>query len=88
MEEEKVDIHQEVREMAKILRRVEQRVIELEMSQRMAMSTINSMARIQKRNQDKMMDGFKAIQKAFYMACGAAVDSQEELSEHLGILKI
>ena len=46
------------------------------------------MARTQKRNFDKMMDGFRAIQKAFYMAFGTAVEAQDELSEHLGILKI
>ena len=72
------------RQVVKTLKRVEQRLIELEHAQRMALTTMNNIQRVQKRNFDKMMDGFRRIQEAFYMSGRASVDVHEELCEHLG----
>ena len=74
----------DLREIMMQLHRIESRITLLEHAQRMALSSINSLGVMQKRNFDKMMDGFWAIRKGFDMACGAAVDVSEELHEHLG----
>ena len=74
--------------MGKHLTRIDQRLVEIEHFERVAMTRMQDVLILQKRNFNKMMDGFKAIQKAFHMACGAVVDLDEEMCEHMGICKI
>ena len=85
----------DIREVLKILQnlderleRWERRMVQLDHVQRIAATTMNGVARVQKRNFDKMMEGFRAIHKGFRMACGAAVEAHEELAEHLGVCEI
>ena len=78
----------DLREIMRSLARLEERIMGLEHSTRVSHKTTHSVHVMQTRNFAKMMEGFRAIHKGFRMACGAAVDVQEELSEHLGVLKI
>ena len=66
------------------LTRIDQRL----MYERVAMRRMQDVLILQRRNFNKMMDGFKAIQKAFHMACGAVVDLDDEMCERMGVCKI
>ena len=75
--------------LAERFSRMEERLVQVEHFERVAMTRMNDVRIMQKRNFDKMMDGFKAIQKAFHMMANAVVDINEDLSENLGlVLKI
>ena len=68
------------------LARIDERLVQVEHFERVAMTRMNEVRIMQKRNFDKMMDGFKAIQKAFHMMANAVVDINEDLSENLGVV--
>ena len=68
--------------------RIDQRLMAIEEYERVAMRRMQDVLIMQRRNFNKMMDGFKAIQKAFHMACGAVVDLDDEMCEHMGVCKI
>ena len=70
------------------LTRIDQRLMTIEEYERVAMTRMQDVLVMQKRNFNKMMDGFKAIQKAFHMACGAVVDLDDEMCERMGVCKI
>ena len=65
---------------------IENKMVQVEHFERVAMTRMNDVKIMQKRNFDKMMDGFKAIQKAFHMMANAVVDINEDLSENLGVV--
>ena len=68
--------------------RINKRLMAIEEYERVAMRRMDEVRIMQRRNFDKMMDGFEAIQKAFHMACGAVVDLDDGMCEHLGVCKI
>ena len=68
--------------------RIDQRLMNIEEYERVAMRRMDEVRIMQRRNFDKMMDGFEAIQKAFHMACGAVVDLDDEMCERMGVCKI
>ena len=72
--------------LAERFSRMEERLVQVEHFERVAMTRMNEVRIMQKRNFDKMMDGFKAIQKAFHMMANAVVDINEDLSENLGVV--
>ena len=72
--------------LAERFSRMEQRLVQVEHFERVAMTRMNDVKVMQQRNFDKMMDGFKAIQKAFHMLANAVVDINEDLSENLGVV--
>ena len=72
--------------LAERFSRMEERMVQVEHFERVAMTRMNEVRIMQKRNFDKMMDGFKAIQKAFHMMANAVVDINEDLSENLGVV--
>ena len=72
--------------LAERFSRMEERLVQVEHFERVAMTRMNDVRIMQKRNFDKMMDGFKAIQKAFHMMANAVVDINEDLSENLGVV--
>ena len=72
--------------LAERFSRMEERLVQVEHFARVAMTRMNEVRIMQKRNFDKMMDGFKAIQKAFHMMANAVVDINEDLSENLGVV--
>ena len=72
--------------LAERFSRMEERMVQVEHFERVAMTRMNDVRIMQKRNFDKMMDGFKAIQKAFHMMANAVVDINEDLSENLGVV--
>ena len=74
--------------LAERFSRMEERLVQVEHFERVAMTRMNEVRIMQTRNFDKMMDGFKAIQKAFHMACGAVVDLDDEMCERMGVCKI
>ena len=94
MEEIKEDVcmpclnKSDIREVMNRLETVENRLMAIEEYERVAMRRMQDVLILQKRNFNKMMDGFKAIQKAFHMACGAVVDLDDEMCEHMGVCKI
>ena len=78
----------DIREVMNRLETVENRLMAIEEYERVAMRRMQDVLILQKRNFNKMMDGFKAIQKAFHMACGAVVDLDDEMCERMGVCKI
>ena len=72
--------------LAERFSRMEERLVQVEHFERVAMTRMNEVRIMQTRNFDKMMDGFKAIQKAFHMMANAVVDINEDLSENLGVV--
>ena len=94
MEEIKEDVcmpclnKSDIREVMNRLETVENRLMAIEEYERVAMRRMQDVLILQKRNFNKMMDGFKAIQKAFHMACGAVVDLDDEMCERMGVCKI
>ena len=72
--------------LAERFSRMEERMVQVEHFERVAMTRMNEVRVMQKRNFEKMMDGFKAIQKAFHMMPNAVVDINEDLSENLGVV--
>ena len=68
--------------------RINKRLMAIEEYERVAMRRMQEVRIMQRRNFDKMMDGFEAIQKAFHMACGAVVDLDDEMCERMGVCKI
>jgi len=68
--------------------RINKRLMAIEEYERVAMRRMDEVRIMQRRNFDKMMDGFEAIQKAFHMACGAVVDLDDEMCERMGVCKI
>ena len=72
--------------LAERFSRMEERLVQVEHFERVAMTRMNDVRIMQKRNFDKMMDGFKSIQKAFHMMANAVVDINEDLSENLGVV--
>ena len=72
--------------LAERFSRMEERMVQVEHFERVAMTRMNEVRVMQKRNFEKMMDGFKAIQKAFHMMANAVVDINEDLSENLGVV--
>ena len=65
---------------------IENKMVQVEHFERVAMTRMNDVKIMQKRNFDKMMDGFKSIQQAFHMMAGAVYDINEDLSENLGVV--
>ena len=100
MEEIKEDVcipclnNSDIREVMKLetigehQNRIDKRLMAIEEYERVAMRRMQDVLILQKRNFNKMMDGFKAIQKAFHMACGAVVDLDDEMCERMGVCKI
>ena len=72
--------------LAERFSRMEERLVQVEHFERVAMTRMNEVRIMQTRNFDKMMEGFKAIQKAFHMMANAVVDINEDLSENLGVV--
>ena len=72
--------------LAERFSRMEERLVQVEHFERVAMTRMNEVRIMQKRNFDKMMDGFTAIQKAFHMVANGGVDINEDLSENLGVV--
>ena len=79
-------IFQKLESISDRLARMEQRIVQVEHFEKAAMARMNDVKIMQKRNFEKMMDGFKAIQKAFFMLAGAVVDINDDLSENLGVV--
>ena len=94
MEEIKEDVcmpclnKSDIREVMNRLETVENRLMAIEKYERVAMRRMQDVLIMQRRNFNKMMDGFKAIQKAVHMACGAVVDLDDDMCERLGVCKI
>ena len=82
------EVMNRLKTMDKHLTRIDQRLMAIEEYERVAMRRMQDVLILQKRNFNKMMDGFKAIQKAFHMACGAVVDLDDEMCERMGVCKI
>ncbi len=72
--------------LAERFSRMEERLVQVEHFERVAMTRMNDVRIMQKRNFDKMMDGFKSIQKAFHMMASAVYEINEDLSENLGVV--
>ena len=72
--------------LAERFSRMEQRLVQVEHFERVAMTRMNEVRIMQTRNFDKMMAGFNAIQKAVHMMANAVVDINEDLSENLGVV--
>ena len=62
------------------------RVAEIEDKIRILMHTVREIRTMQKRNQAKIMEGFKCIEKAFKINCSAQMTMSEALDEATGTI--
>ena len=68
------------------LARAIKRVAEIEDKIRILTHTVREIRTMQKRNHDKIMDGFRCIEKAFKINCKAQMTMSEQLDEATGMI--
>ena len=61
-------------------------VAQFEDKLRIIHSKLDELARTQKRNQEKIMEGFRCIEKAFKLNCSAQMTMSEALDEATGTI--
>ena len=66
--------------------RILKRVAQFEDKLRIIHSKLDELARTQKRNQEKIMEGFRCIEKAFKLNCSAQMTMSEALDEATGTI--
>ena len=66
--------------------RILKRVAQFEDKLRIIHSKLDDLARTQKRNQEKIMEGFRCIEKAFKINCSAQMTMSEALDEATGTI--
>ena len=66
--------------------RILKRVAQFEDKLRVIHSKLDELARTQKRNQEKIMEGFLCIEKAFKLNCSAQMSMSEALDEATGTI--
>ena len=68
------------------LARAIKRVAEIEDKIRILTHTVHEIRTMQKRNQAKIMEGFRCIEKAFKLNCSAQMSMTEALDEATGTI--
>ena len=68
------------------LARAIKRVAEIEDKIRILTHTVHEIRTMQKRNQAKIMEGFRCIEKAFKLNCSAQMTMSEALDEATGTI--
>ena len=71
-------------EIKPILQNIQNRLVDLESKFVILNRKVDDVKIMQRRNQDKLMEGLKACQKAFLMGCEQQFEMREELSEYAG----
>lgn len=71
-------------EIKPILQNIQNRLVDLESKFVILNRKVDDVKIMQRRNQDKLMGGLKACQKAFLMGCEQQYELREELSEYAG----
>ena len=66
--------------------RILKRVANFEDRLRIVHSKLDEVLRLQKRNIDKIMEGFRCIEKAFKINCKAQMTMSEQLDEATGMI--
>ena len=66
--------------------RILKRVAQFEDKLRIIHSKLDELARTQKRNHEKIMEGFRCIEKAFKINCSAQMTMSEALDEATGTI--
>ena len=66
--------------------RILNRVAQFEDKLRIIHSKLDELARMLKRNNEKMMEGFRCIEKAFKINCSAQMTMSEALDEATGTI--
>ena len=68
--------------------RILNRVAQFEDKLRIIHSKLDELARTLKRNNEKMMEGFRCIEKAFKINCGAQMAMSEQIDEMTGSMSV
>ena len=66
--------------------RILKRAGDFELRLRIVHSKLEEVLRLQKRNIDKIMEGFRCIEKAFKINCKAQMTMSEQLDEATGMI--
>ena len=72
--------------LTQIMDSVLNQVAQFEDKLRIIHSKLDELARTQKRNQEKIMEGFRCIEKAFKLNCSAQMSMSEALDEATGTI--
>ena len=72
--------------LTEIMDSVLNQVAQFEDKLRIIHSKLDELARTQKRNQEKIMEGFRCIEKAFKLNCSAQMTMSEALDEATGTI--
>ena len=72
--------------LTQIMDSVLNQVAQFEDKLRIIHSKLDELARTQKRNQEKIMEGFRCIEKAFKLNCSAQMTMSEALDEATGTI--